>query len=308
MSAIAQLPRGRRPRPRRSSTPSSTAPSSGRPTRRRSRTCSPAAASRCCSRSRRRAPGSRPRWRSSTLGGHPIYIRGDEVGLGVRETVEDVARTLGRLLRRRSRPGCSTTRRSSRWPRSSTSRSSTCSRTAPTRARRWPTSSRCASSSGRSRAGASSSSATATTSRRRSRSAPRSPASSSRSRRRRATSSTRTSSTGRATSAASSSWSTDPYEAVKGADAVYTDVWTSMGQEEEAEQRRAAFEGYTRRRRAHGGRRPAGSLPALPARAPRRGGDGRGDRRPAVGRLAAGREPDAQRARPARLLDVGPVR
>jgi ornithine carbamoyltransferase len=36
----------------------------------------------------------------------------------------------------------------------------------------------------------------------------------------------------------------DPYEAVKGADAVYTDVWTSMGQEDEAEARRAAFRGY----------------------------------------------------------------
>jgi ornithine carbamoyltransferase len=36
----------------------------------------------------------------------------------------------------------------------------------------------------------------------------------------------------------------DPREAVKGADAVYTDVWTSMGQEEENEARHAAFEGY----------------------------------------------------------------
>jgi len=36
----------------------------------------------------------------------------------------------------------------------------------------------------------------------------------------------------------------DPFEAVKGADAIYTDVWTSMGQEEEAERRRAAFDGY----------------------------------------------------------------
>ncbi len=34
------------------------------------------------------------------------------------------------------------------------------------------------------------------------------------------------------------------FEAVKGADAVYTDVWTSMGQEHESESRRAAFRGY----------------------------------------------------------------
>jgi ornithine carbamoyltransferase len=32
---------------------------------------------------------------------------------------------------------------------------------------------------------------------------------------------------------------------VDGADVVYTDTWTSMGQEEEAEARRQAFEGYT---------------------------------------------------------------
>jgi ornithine carbamoyltransferase len=36
----------------------------------------------------------------------------------------------------------------------------------------------------------------------------------------------------------------DVYEAVKGADAVYTDVWTSMGQEEERHARNAAFAGY----------------------------------------------------------------
>jgi ornithine carbamoyltransferase len=37
---------------------------------------------------------------------------------------------------------------------------------------------------------------------------------------------------------------TEPAEAVKMADVVYTDVWTSMGQETETEERRKAFNGY----------------------------------------------------------------
>ena len=37
----------------------------------------------------------------------------------------------------------------------------------------------------------------------------------------------------------------EPEEAVAGAHVVSTDVWTSMGQEDHAEQRRKAFEGYT---------------------------------------------------------------
>jgi len=37
----------------------------------------------------------------------------------------------------------------------------------------------------------------------------------------------------------------DPVEAVEGADVVYTDVWASMGQEDEAEARRDAFTGFT---------------------------------------------------------------
>ncbi len=36
----------------------------------------------------------------------------------------------------------------------------------------------------------------------------------------------------------------NPFEAVKGADVVYTDVWASMGQKEEAEHRRRIFERY----------------------------------------------------------------
>ena len=36
----------------------------------------------------------------------------------------------------------------------------------------------------------------------------------------------------------------DPATAAQGADVLYTDVWTSMGQEAEAEQRRKAFSGY----------------------------------------------------------------
>jgi ornithine carbamoyltransferase len=36
----------------------------------------------------------------------------------------------------------------------------------------------------------------------------------------------------------------DPHEAAKGADIIYTDVWVSMGQEAEAKKRRRAFSGY----------------------------------------------------------------
>jgi ornithine carbamoyltransferase len=47
-----------------------------------------------------------------------------------------------------------------------------------------------------------------------------------------------------ARSGATVSVMTDPVQAVSGADAVYTDVWTSMGQEAESETRRAVFAPY----------------------------------------------------------------
>jgi len=39
-------------------------------------------------------------------------------------------------------------------------------------------------------------------------------------------------------------WGTDPREAVRGADVVFTDTWISMGQEAEKEERVKAFQGY----------------------------------------------------------------
>jgi len=44
-----------------------------------------------------------------------------------------------------------------------------------------------------------------------------------------------------AASGARLSWSEDPIEAVRGANFVYTDTWTSMGQEDEQEMRRGVF-------------------------------------------------------------------
>lgn len=59
----------------------------------------------------------------------------------------------------------------------------------------------------------------------------------------------------------------DPREAVRGVDAVYTDVWTSMGQEAEAEQRRRDFEGFTVTGELMGAAAPgAVFLHCLPAR------------------------------------------
>ena len=83
----------------------------------------------------------------------------------------------------------------------------------------------------------------------------------------------------------------DPRAAVAGADAVYTDVWASMGQESEAAQRRADFAGFTVTPELMDAAAPhAVFLHCLPARRGRGGGRG-GHRRPPLAGLAAGRQP-----------------
>ena len=83
----------------------------------------------------------------------------------------------------------------------------------------------------------------------------------------------------------------DPAEAVRGAAVVYTDAWTSMGQEAEAEERRDAFAPIPGRRRAARGRRSGRRGDALPAGASRRGDHVRGHGRPAKHHLGPVREP-----------------
>lgn len=58
----------------------------------------------------------------------------------------------------------------------------------------------------------------------------------------------------------------DPVEAVEGADIVYTDVWVSMGQDDEAETRRAAFAAYRVDQDLMDRTRGARFLHCLPAR------------------------------------------
>ncbi len=59
---------------------------------------------------------------------------------------------------------------------------------------------------------------------------------------------------------------TDPREAVSGADAVYTDVWVSMGEQGETDAKKAAFAGFTVDEELMSGARPgAAVMHCLPA-------------------------------------------
>ena len=61
------------------------------------------------------------------------------------------------------------------------------------------------------------------------------------------------------------SFTTDPVEAVRGADFVYTDVWTSMGQEAESSRRKAIFEPFQVNARLMGHAPTAHVMHCLPA-------------------------------------------
>ena len=78
-----------------------------------------------------------------------------------------------------------------------------------------------------------------------------------------------------------------------GADCVVTDCWVSMGDEDEGHRHNllAPYQVNARLMAAADARRDLHALPAGPSR---RGGDGRGDRRAAVGRVRRGREPPAR--------------
>ena len=86
-------------------------------------------------------------------------------------------------------------------------------------------------------------------------------------------------------------------EGVGGARAVYTDVWASMGQESEAEDRAKKFEPY----------RVTRKVMEMAARPPRGGGRGRRDRLPGLRGIRPGREPPPRPEVPARDFAQGAI-
>ena len=83
----------------------------------------------------------------------------------------------------------------------------------------------------------------------------------------------------------------DPRAAAAGADAIYTDVWVSMGDEDEAERRRADLAPFRVDADLLAAAKDERGRPPLPARPPRRGDHRRGPLRRALRRLGPGREP-----------------
>ena len=85
----------------------------------------------------------------------------------------------------------------------------------------------------------------------------------------------------------------DPMQACQGADLVTTDVWTSMGYEAENEERKKAFADWCVDAEMMRVAKPGRAVHALPAGPSRRGGAGRSDRRPAIGRVGRSRKQHA---------------
>ena len=86
----------------------------------------------------------------------------------------------------------------------------------------------------------------------------------------------------------------DPNEAAHGAHAIYTDVWASMGAENEAAERRTAFQDLSGGRRSYERGEAERGLHALPAREARRGSDGQRDGIAALGGVRSGGKPAAR--------------
>ena len=83
----------------------------------------------------------------------------------------------------------------------------------------------------------------------------------------------------------------DPAAAVADARVINTDVWASMGQEDEAAARLQAFQPFQVNSRAYEKSRPRGHRAPLPAGPPGRGNHRRSPGRPPIRRLGPGRKP-----------------